>query len=292
MNYEERYAEYLALIEPALKAAFGKERGFAFDGLLDAMDYSLTAGGKRVRPVLVLEFARACGGNVEAALPVACAVEMLHCYSLIHDDLPCMDDDDLRRGRPSNHIVYGECTAVLAGDCLQAEAFGSILRSDLPTERRAKCAEILSNAAGVDGICGGQFMDMSWEGRELNEEELTELQARKTGSLLSAACAMGAAAAGASLEKIDLALQYGAALGAAFQIRDDMLDVIATEQELGKNIGSDAAEGKQTFMSLLGEAKCAELIDRLSQRACEVAGSFDDAEFLSELAKRLAVRKN
>ena len=138
MSFEERYAEYLGMIEPALGGYFGRKEGLPFDGLLESMDYSLTAGGKRLRPALVLEFCRVCGGDVEAALPVACAVEMLHTYSLIHDDLPCMDNDDLRRGKPTNHKVYGECTAVLAGDALQAEAFGTILRSELPAERRVQ----------------------------------------------------------------------------------------------------------------------------------------------------------
>ena len=162
MTYKERYDAYLALIEPALKAAFGKERGYEFDGLLDAMDYSLTAGGKRIRPVLVLEFARLNGLEPEKALPMACAVEMLHTYSLIHDDLPCMDNDDLRRGKPTNHKVFGESTAVLAGDALQAEAFGTILRCGLPAEARVRCAEILAGAAGVDGICGA---GSSWTSR-------------------------------------------------------------------------------------------------------------------------------
>ena len=139
MNYEERCRAYLDLIEPALKSCFGVERGYDFDGLLDAMDYSLTAGGKRIRPVLTLEFARLNGLEPERALPIACAVEMLHTYSLIHDDLPCMDNDDLRRGKPTNHKVFGESTAVLAGDALQAEAFGTILRSPLPIEARANC---------------------------------------------------------------------------------------------------------------------------------------------------------
>ena len=206
MTFDERYAEYLGMIEPALAGYFGRKEGLPFDGLLESMDYSLTAGGKRLRPTLVLEFCRICGGDVEAALPVACAVEMLHTYSLIHDDLPCMDNDDLRRGKPTNHKVYGECTAVLAGDALQAEAFGTILRCGLPAERRAECAEYLAGAAGVDGICGGQFMDMRADPPQ-DEAWLTDLQGRKTGSLLSAACAMGAAAAGAGEAKTDLAMR-------------------------------------------------------------------------------------
>ena len=290
MNFDERYAEYLGMIEPALAGYFGRREGFPFDGLLESMDYSLTAGGKRLRPALALEFCRVCGGEVRSALPVACAVEMLHTYSLIHDDLPCMDNDDLRRGKPTNHKVYGECTAVLAGDALQAEAFGTILRSELPAERRAACAEHLANAVGVDGICGGQFMDMLSEHPE-DESWLTDLQARKTGSLLSAACAMGAAAAGAGEEKTELAFRYGAALGAAFQIRDDMLDVLSTEAELGKPIGSDAEEGKLTFMSLYGEEKCAQMVRRITELAVSLAKELG-SDFLAELALRLSDRRS
>ena len=292
MTFDERYAEYRAMIEPALKSSFGEKRGFPFDGLLDAMDYSLMAGGKRIRPVLVLEFCRVCGGDVSAALPVACAAEMLHTYSLIHDDLPCMDNDDLRRGKPTNHKVYGECTATLAGDALQAEAFGAILRCDLSAERRADCAEILAGAAGVDGICGGQFMDMAWEGRALSEDELSDLQARKTGSLLASVCAMGAAAAGAGADKRDLALQYGAYLGAAFQIRDDMLDVLSTNETLGKPVGSDAEEGKTTFMSLYGAERCQSMVEKLTLAARDTAAKLGECGFLCALADSLSVRKN
>ena len=290
MNFDERYAEYLGMIEPALAGYFGRREGFPFDGLLESMDYSLTAGGKRLRPALVLEFCRVCGGEVRSALPVACAVEMLHTYSLIHDDLPCMDNDDFRRGKPSCHKAFGEATALLAGDALQAEAFGTILRSELPAERRAACTEHLANAAGVDGICGGQFMDMLSEHPE-DESWLTDLQARKTGSLLSAACAMGAAAAGAGEEKTELAFRYGAALGAAFQIRDDMLDVLSTEAELGKPIGSDAEEGKLTFMSLYGEEKCAQMVRRITELAVSLAKELG-SDFLAELALRLSDRRS
>lgn len=292
MNFEERYEQYKNDIETALKQYFGVERGFGFDGLLDAMDYSLMAGGKRIRPVLTLELCRVCGGDMKEALPVACAVEMLHTYSLIHDDLPCMDDDELRRGKPTNHIVFGECTATLAGDALQAEAFGTILRCGLSAERRARCGEILAGAAGVDGICGGQFMDMIMEGKPLTNEELTDIQSRKTGSLLSAACMLGAAAAGAGEETIDRAARYGAALGAAFQIRDDMLDVLSTDAELGKPVGSDLHEKKTTFMSLYGEKKCAEMVSRLTELAEEEAFSLGDGTFLTKIAHRLADRKN
>ena len=270
MTYRERYDSYLAALEPALKACFGKERGFEFDGLLDAMDYSLTAGGKRIRPVLVLEFSRLLGGNMEDTLPVACAVEMLHTYSLIHDDLPCMDNDDLRRGKPTSHKVFGESTAV---------------------ERRAKCAEILAGAAGIDGICGGQYMDLSAEGHALSAEELSDLQARKTGALLAGACMLGVAAAGAGEDMLNLAGQYGAQLGAAFQIRDDMLDVLSTESELGKPIGSDKRDGKTTFMSLYGQNECARMVRKITDAAIETVKPVDKDGFLAELAASLVDRR-
>lgn len=293
MEFQREYDALRSEVEGALGQYFGKsKRGFRFDGLMEAMDYSLMAGGKRIRPVLVLEFCRACGGDVEAALPVACAVEMLHTYSLIHDDLPCMDDDDLRRGRPTNHMVYGECTAVLAGDSLQAEAFGTILRSDLAAERKAACAGALADAAGVDGICGGQFMDMVGGHILLSEEEVTELQSRKTGSLLTAACRMGVLAAGGSEEQEDAAMRYGAYLGAAFQIRDDMLDELSTEAELGKPIGSDQQEGKTTFMTLYGAEKCAAMVEQLTEGAKEAARELPEPEFLCALADTLAKRRN
>ena len=163
------FKEYKDLIDGELEKYFCGE-GMPQKGLFDSMKYSLTAGGKRIRPILVLEFCRISGGDTEKALPVACAIEMLHTYSLIHDDLPCMDDDELRRGKPTNHVVFGECTAVLAGDALQAEAFGTILRSELPAENRALCAEILADAVGADGMCGGQCLDMLGENRQLTEE--------------------------------------------------------------------------------------------------------------------------
>jgi geranylgeranyl diphosphate synthase type II len=233
----ERYASYKDRIEAALAGAFSR-RGFSYDGLLEAVDYSLMAGGKRLRPVLVLEFCRIAGGDVEAALPVACAVEMLHTYSLIHDDLPCMDNDELRRGKPTNHVKFGECTAVLAGDALQAEAFGTILRAPLSAGARADCAGLLAAAAGIDGICGGQYLDMLCENSEHGKRELTDMQSRKTGSLLIAACRMGVAAARGGERELDAAARYGAALGAAFQKRDDMLAELGSEEELGKPVGS------------------------------------------------------
>ena len=292
MTFDERYDYLKDMVEAGLKNSFS-QRGFAFDGLLEAMEYSLLSGGKRIRPILVLEFSRICGGDLKETLPVACAVEMLHTYSLIHDDLPCMDNDDMRRGRPTNHKVYGECTATLAGDALQAEAFGTILRSGLSAERKAECAELLASAAGVDGICGGQFIDMESDTRPFTEEELTELQSRKTGSLLSVACAMGAAAAGADEARKEAAMIYGAAIGAAFQIVDDVLDVTGSVQELGKPIGSDSRQGKTTFMSLWGEKDCIDRAERITAHAkAVVEDAFEDSCFLAELADRLLIRRS
>ena len=285
--------DYKNKIDGALEEYFKGALELPLAGLAEAMRYSLLAGGKRIRPMLVLEFCRLCGGDTEAALPVACAVEMLHTYSLIHDDLPCMDDDELRRGRPTNHVVFGECTATLAGDALQAEAFGTILHSSLPAERRARCAAYLADAVGLDGMCGGQFLDMVGETKVLTEDQLTDINSRKTGALLTAACRMGVAAGGGSDEQLEAASLYGAAIGAAFQIRDDMLDVLGSEQELGKPIGSDRQEEKNTYMALLGAERCAQMIEKLTSRAKDVLNSaFDDTAFLCALADSMAVRMN
>ena len=270
--------EYKSRIEAALEKCFLLGEEFPQAKLAEAMRYSLLAGGKRIRPMLVLEFCRISGGDVDKCLPVACAIEMLHTYSLIHDDLPCMDND-------------GECTAVLAGDTLQAEAFGTILRSKLPAESRAKCAEILAGAVGIDGMCAGQYLDMSWEGRALSEQELTEINSRKTGALLVAACQMGVAAAGGSRLMMDAAGHFGAALGMAFQIRDDMLDVLSTDQELGKPTGSDERENKNTYMVLMGKEGCEKTIAKLTEFAKDtLKEAFEDTRFLCSLADSLACR--
>lgn len=284
--------EYKELIDNELTKYF-RNKNMSYDGLLESMDYSLTAGGKRIRAILVLEFCRMCGGDYMKALPVACAIEMLHAYSLIHDDLPCMDNDELRRGKPTNHIVYGECTAVLAGDALQAEAFGTILRSDLPAATRADCAEILADAAGIDGICGGQYLDMISESKTLSEMELDEVNSRKTGALIVAACQLGVAVAGGTAQQLQAAAQAGAALGAAFQIRDDMLDVISTAEELGKPIGSDVEEHKNTFMALYGPEKCTDMVMKITMFAkMMIMQNFNDTQFMCDLADSLVTRLN
>ena len=286
------YEAYRVMIETQLEKTLSCADEMPQRRLIEAMRYSLLAGGKRIRPVLVLAFCEAAGGKTEMALPVAVAVEMLHTYSLIHDDLPCMDNDDLRRGKPTNHVVFGEFTATLAGDALQAEAFGTILRSGLPVEVRAGCAEVLADAAGVDGICGGQQLDMEGNGSCLDEQQLIEIQSRKTGSLLAAACLMGAIAGGATDDQKEAALIYGSSLGAAFQIRDDMLDEMSTAEELGKTIGSDRRAGKTTFMTLLGLKKCEEYLQKLTIRAKDaISEVYPEADFLIAFADELCIRR-
>ena len=282
--------EYKALIDTKL-AEYFRADDMPQAGLFEAMRYSLNAGGKRIRPILVLEFCRITGGDCDKSLPVACAIEMLHTYSLIHDDLPCMDNDDLRRGKPTNHVVYGECTATLAGDALQAEAFGTILRSELPAEARAECARILADAVGADGMCGGQFLDMIGENKLLTADELDEINSRKTGALLIAACTMGVAAAGGNEKQSEAARRFGAAIGAAFQIRDDVLDVISTSEQLGKPIGSDAQEHKNTYMALYGADRCMKMIEKLTEVAkAALNEAFDDTAFLCDLADSMVTR--
>ena len=259
--------------------------------LLEAMRYSLLAGGKRIRPVLLLKFCEASGGETEEALSAACGIEMLHTYSLIHDDLPCMDNDALRRGKPTCHIVYGETNAVLAGDALQAAAFQAVLSGSAAAKRRADMALILAEAAGEAGMCGGQYLDMAVTGGETDEEGLHRLQLLKTGALLSAACRMGAVCGGASAEQLAAAALYAENVGLAFQIRDDMLDVISSTDELGKPVGSDSENGKVTFATLLGLDECEKRILSLTETAQNaVADAFDDPGFLLWLAETLARR--
>ena len=292
MKTEMTAEEYRAKIDTALAAYFRLPDTLPQSGLAKSMRYSLLAGGKRIRPMLVLEFCRIAGGDPEMAMPIACAIEMLHTYSLIHDDLPCMDNDELRRGKPTNHVVFGECTATLAGDTLQAEAFGTILRSELSAERRAACAEILAGAVGLDGMCGGQYLDTIWEGRDLTEKELTEINSRKTGALLVAACQMGVAAAGGTEKMLDCAGHFGAAIGMAFQIRDDMLDEMSTVEMLGKPIGSDRQQDKHTYMLLMGRDGCEKTVNELTEFAKKIlCEAFEDTAFLCKLADALSVRE-
>ena len=262
-------------------------------GLEQSMRYSLMAGGKRIRPLLALLFADLLGAEPETVLPAACAIEMIHTYSLIHDDLPCMDNDTLRRGKPTNHVVYGECTATLAGDALQALAFSELLHSGLPSDRAVRCGAILADAAGCRGMCLGQYLDMLGEGKQLTAAELDRINDNKTGALLACACRMGVAAAGGTEDQLRSAEKFGYRLGLAFQIRDDILDVVSTDAELGKSVGSDAEENKNTYMVLLGKDACEKEVARLTEEAvAELEKTFTGTEALTALARSLVNRKN
>jgi len=269
------------------------EAGSSYATLVESMRYSLLAGGKRVRAVLCMKFCEAAGGKPEDALDVACAIEMLHTYTLIHDDMPAMDGDDMRRGMPSNHIEYGEFTAMLAGDALQAAAFGTLAGSGLPTSSIVEMVQILAHAAGPHGICGGQYLDLSGEGWHLTIDELLELYSMKTAALISAAARLGVIAGSGSYEQIEAAHLYSQAIGLAFQVRDDVLDCIATEEDLGKPVGSDVLNDKSTFASLLGIEACEKLIAKETDKAIEaLENQFENTEFLTWLARILAERKN
>lgn len=293
MDFQLKLLEDQKLIEEALKACFAGSEPMA--GLYEAMEYSLMAGGKRIRPVLTLEACRACGGQPEVALPFACAVEMIHTYSLIHDDLPCMDDDDLRRGKPSNHKVFGEATAILAGDALLTAAFETALKQSegLSAERSAAAAFCLADAAGPRGMVGGQSLDLATEGHAVTRQELERLQRLKTGALLVACAEVGCIAAGGDKEKSTALRRYAQKVGLAFQVRDDMLDVEGNEQALGKHTGGDQAHDKFTFVTLLGMEDCRRLVETLTREAVEALGSFGPrARFLCWLAEMLAGRES
>ena len=259
--------------------------------LFDAMEYSLLAGGKRLRPIFAFDFCRMCGTDWINAAPFAAAIEMIHTYSLIHDDLPSMDNDDLRRGRPTNHKVYGEAMAILAGDALLTDAFAVASTAKLARlEDMAFAIGVLSECAGSLGMVGGQVLDIMSEERILTEQEVLDIQSRKTGGLINAACVLGVIAGGGTQEQIAAAGRFAGALGLAFQIRDDMLDVIGTQEEMGKGVGTD--ETKNTFVRLYGLRKCEELVHHYTAVAIEALDAFENNEFMRELALSLTTRRN
>ena len=281
-------------IEEALKGCLPQEKDLR-KTLFASMEYSLMAGGKRLRPQLVLEFCRLCGGSEEQAMPFACAVEMIHSYSLIHDDLPCMDDDDLRRGKPTNHKVYGEAAALLAGDALLTLAFETMLSPEsvqaVGADRAAAAAGELARAAGAHGMVGGQIIDLESEGKQVPLEVLEKMDEGKTGALILAACRMGCILAGASEDQKKAAEVYARSIGLAFQIEDDLLDVTGDAALLGKNTGMDSAREKSTYVSLLGVEKARETVERLTRTAVDALEVFGEkAQPLAELALALQNR--
>ncbi|MEG0754864.1 MAG: polyprenyl synthetase family protein [Oscillospiraceae bacterium] len=290
MDFAAQMAADATLVEDFLGNAFAERPAHA--DIYNAMNYSLLAGGKRLRPILTLEACRMCGGDMGEAMPMACAVEMIHTYSLIHDDLPCMDDDDLRRGRPTNHKVYGEATAILAGDGLLTAAFEFALGqgSGILPERRVAAAACLAKAAGAHGMVGGQALDMAGEGRGVTRAEVEELQRLKTGALICAAAEMGCIVAGGTETQRAAVRKYAQKLGLAFQVRDDMLDVEGDLDSMGKTLGSDAANEKSTFVSLLGLEACRSYVDQLTEEAVTSLDQFAHPEFLQWLATDMAGR--
>ncbi len=288
-DYHARLAARKDTVERALYALL-KPQDARHEPLFAAMRYSVENGGKRLRPILLLEFCRLGGGDEAAALQFACALELIHTYSLIHDDLPCMDDDDLRRGKPTNHKVFGEATAVLAGDALLTLAFETALRPGPDACLLAAAARELAACAGPEGMVAGQVLDMRYEQETPDIDALRFMQSLKTGRLIRAACRIGAMAAQAGDTLIKAAETYAECVGLAFQIRDDMLDVCGDTQEFGKPVGSDAAQEKTTYASLLGLEACARLIDELTLRAVQAIAPFTGADFLIMLAEELKAR--
>ncbi len=287
-RFRERYEAYREATEACLDGLFTTD--VPWQKLYESMRYSVLSGGKRLRPVLTLECARLGGiGDWRLALPFACALELVHTYSLIHDDLPCMDDDALRRGKPTNHVIYGETMATLAGDALQAEAYRLIAEApELGAEAKVAAAAALARASGADGMVAGQVLDLSDHGRDY--DALRYLCERKTGFMLRCAAELGCAASGAPAPVCEAARSYAALLGLAFQIRDDVLDVVGDEETFGKPIGSDKEEGKTTFVDLLGVDGCEREVRRLTDEAVDALRGIGDTEFLAELARRLTER--
>ena len=283
--------EYISFTESTLKKFSYKNKLGLHSSVADAMDYSLEAGGKRIRPVLVLAFCHMCGGDYRKAAAPAAAIEMIHTFSLIHDDLPCMDNDDFRRGKPSCHKKFGEACAVLAGDALAIRPFQVIAESELNDSMKIKLIAELACSSGAEGMIGGQIIDMENEQRStVNGENLRMMYALKTGRLIKTSCVMGCIAAEASDEQVKNAEEYAHCLGLAFQIIDDILDVTGDEAALGKPIGSDAEENKTTFVTLYGIENAREEAVKLTDKAMKILGRFDNNEFLIELTKYLLDR--
>ena len=290
MNLEAQLLEYRVFVEDYLRDFYEQLHDLPQRKLFEAMEYSLLAGGKRLRPVFAFEFCKMSGGQWQNAAPFGAAVEMIHTYSLIHDDLPCMDNDDFRRGRPTNHKVYGEAMAVLAGDALLTDAFMVASLAKLPRpEDMAFAIDVLAHTAGSMGMVGGQVLDMNSQERECTEEEILNIQSRKTGALINASCVLGVIAGGGTETQIEAAAKFASGLGLAFQIRDDMLDVIGTQEEMGKGVGTD--EDKNTFVKLYGLEKCEELVQKYTKYAIEALDAFDNTEFMVALANSLTDRR-
>jgi len=288
----EKMKQYQQLVETFLDSLY--KGSDANTRLNESIRYSLLAGGKRIRPILTLAAVELCGGNLQKALPFAAAIEMVHTYSLIHDDLPSMDNDDLRRGKPSNHIAFGETTATLAGDALLTDAFMVLSAANLPGDRIAEGVRILSKAAGSGGMVLGQAIDMTHENESLTLRELSKLQSMKTGALFTASVELGVVAAGAGTRARKALVTYAMRLGRAFQMQDDILDVKGSEATVGKTLRSDERHNKPTFVSALGIDECYQQMKKLTEDALTALTAFpyDESTLLRELAQSLVSRKS
>ena len=280
------------LVESALAEYFEREDD-DIKNLLESEKYSLFAGGKRIRPFLTLEFCKLFGGDVRAALPFACAIEMIHTYSLIHDDLPCMDNDDLRRGKPTNHKVFGYSTALLAGDGLLTRAFGvAASNAYVDPETALEAVRLISECAGDFGMIGGQIIDLEGEEKKMPMETLLKLHSLKTGALIRASAILGALAAGCGKDSPEMlsVTEYASSIGLAFQIIDDILDVTATDDALGKSAGSDAENNKTTFMTYYSVDGAREYASALTAKAVSQISGYEGAEMLTDFAVYLLGR--
>lgn len=289
------FAQFAEIVRPRIDAAL-EGRCHWGEGcpetLAEAMRYGLLAPGKRLRPLLVLLAARSCGGDDEAAMPAACAVEMVHAYSLIHDDLPAMDDDDLRRGRPTCHKVYGEASAILAGDALLALAFETLTRLNASPGVVAECCRTLAGAAGPERLVGGQADDMTLGEGDFSVERLEAIHRRKTGALIGASLRLGGLAAGAGATELAALAEYGRRVGLLFQIVDDLLDVRGDEAALGKRVGKDSNRGKLTFPAVLGVDGSIRRAEELTAEACDALHPLPERELLAGLARYILERNH
>ena len=287
MNFNTEFERYISLCNKWLEELKPKGDGYHKE-IYDAVNYSLMAGGKRIRPVITTAVYEMLGGNAEDIKHLACAVEFIHTYSLVHDDLPCMDDDDLRRGKPTNHKVYGEALALLAGDALLNYAFETALKSDLPADNVLKCMRILGNYAGIEGMIGGQVIDIHGAS---GSDELIKMHEMKTAALICASAGIGALAANASDDKYESIIEFAKSLGMAFQIKDDILDVTADEAVLGKTVGSDREKGKCTYINLYGMDGSIEMLNEYTDNAMQSLEKFGEkADFLRQLSIYLLKR--
>ena len=289
LEFENIMKSDIQLVESALTDHL-PECKHGQDSVVEAMSYSLKNGGKRLRPVFCIEFAKCCGATAEDAIAFACALEYVHTYSLIHDDLPCMDNDDFRRGKPSCHKQFGEATALLAGDALLTHAFEIAVSANLPADKKTAAVAVLAKCAGVCGMIGGQMIDLKYESEYPTLFQLLDVHTLKTGALISAACQLGCLAGNASETQLEAAKEYAEKLGIAFQIKDDILDVVGDSAVLGKPVGSDAENAKTTYVSLKGIEESQRDVEAFTAEAISALDAFENADFLRLLAEKLTNR--